>query len=39
MCVEFVIHFAKPIAKSIPPLLFLKTIGKPIGKSASALKL
>jgi hypothetical protein len=39
MCVSFVIHFPKPIAKTIPPLWFLKTIGKPIGKSANALKL
>jgi hypothetical protein len=37
MCVEFVIHVPKPIAKTIP--WFLKTIGKPIGKSVYALKL
>ncbi len=29
----------KPIAKTIPPLWSLKTIEKPIGKSANALKL
>jgi hypothetical protein len=39
MCVLFVIHSPKPIAKTITPLWFLKTIGKPIGKSLNALKL
>jgi hypothetical protein len=34
----FVIHFLKPIAKTIPPLWFLKTIGKPIGKISESFK-